>query len=168
MVPNGVGTGKPPAKALPPLTVWQSLQLPIAARSRPRLTSAGSKDCAGGGSIPSIAGRQTTAKAAIAPPISAAMAALAMIPDFDIRPKLLLLWVALLAQLAGPRPNSSPAFDAGTGPLGRKARRFAAIQAGRRISTGLFYCFISGAGAAAANSRSNTARSALGKSHTAT
>src|SRR5271168_5503565 len=110
MVPNGVGTGKPPAKALPPGTVWQSLQLPIAARSRPRLTSAGSKDCGAGGSIPSIAGRQATAKAAIVPPISAAKAAPAMFPDFDIRPKLLLLWDALLAQLAGWRPNSSSAF----------------------------------------------------------
>src|SRR5580692_262146 len=92
MVPNGVGTGKPRAKALPPGAVWQSLQLPIAARSRPRLTSGGLKDCGAGGSVPSIAGRQATAKAAIAPPISAVTAAPAMIPGFDICPKLLLLW----------------------------------------------------------------------------
>src|SRR6202046_1265274 len=110
IVPNGVGTETPPAKVLPPGAVWQALQFPIPARSRPRLTSAGSKDCGAGGSIPSIAGRQTTAKAAIAPPISAATAAPAIIPDFDIRPKLLLLWDALLAQLAGWRPNSGPAF----------------------------------------------------------
>jgi len=32
IVPNGVGTGRPPVKLLPPRTVWQSLQLPVAAR----------------------------------------------------------------------------------------------------------------------------------------
>src|ERR1700689_2054690 len=101
MAPNGVGTGNPPAKDLPPRVVWQSLQLPIAARSRPRLISAGSKDCGAGGSIASIAGRQMTAKAAIIPPISAVITTPAMIPDFDIRPKLLLLWEALLAHLSG-------------------------------------------------------------------
>src|SRR5271168_5302317 len=106
MVPNGVGTGKPPAKVLPPFTVWQSLQLPMAAKSRPRLTSAGSKDGGAGGSIASIAGRQTTAKAAIIPPISAVIAALAMIRGFDIRPKLLLLWGALLAQIQRARAPS--------------------------------------------------------------
>src|SRR5258705_13666412 len=67
IVPNGVGTGRPPAKALPPRTVWQSLQLPIAARSRPRLTIAASNDCGAGGSMVAIAGR--LAKAAIAPAI---------------------------------------------------------------------------------------------------
>src|SRR5437660_6694708 len=67
IVPNGVGTGRPPAKALPPRTVWQSLQLPIAARSRPRRTRAVSNDCGAGGPIAAIAGRQAKAKAAIAP-----------------------------------------------------------------------------------------------------
>src|SRR5439155_686394 len=66
IVPNGVGTGRPPAKFLPPRTVWQSLQLPIAARSRPFLTRAGSKDCAAGGSIAASAGRQAIAKPAAA------------------------------------------------------------------------------------------------------
>src|SRR3954454_2225835 len=66
MVPNGVGTGKPPAKALPPRTLWQSLQLPIAASTRPRLTSAASKDAGAGGSIAAIAGRHMTANAATA------------------------------------------------------------------------------------------------------
>src|ERR1700712_3220273 len=67
MVPNGVGTGKPPAKSFAPRTVWQSLQLPTAASSRPRLTSAGSNDCAAGGSIAAIGDRQLTANAATAP-----------------------------------------------------------------------------------------------------
>ena len=71
-MPNGVGTGSPPAKSLPPRTVWQSLQLPIAASSRPRLTSAASNDCGAGGSIAAIAGRQLTANAAAAPPINSA------------------------------------------------------------------------------------------------
>ena len=42
-MPNGVGTGSPPAKFLPPRTVWQSLQLPIAANSRPRLIKSGAE-----------------------------------------------------------------------------------------------------------------------------
>src|SRR5436853_6197698 len=64
MVPNGVGTGKPPAKSLAPRTVWQSAQLPVAASARPRLTSAGSNDCGDGCSIAAIAGRQITANPA--------------------------------------------------------------------------------------------------------
>src|SRR3954452_19064295 len=66
MVPNGVGTGRPPANALPPRRVWQSPQLPVAASARPRLTRAVSKDCGAGGSIAAIAGRQMTANAATA------------------------------------------------------------------------------------------------------
>ena len=69
-MPNGVGTGSPPAKFFPPRTVWQSLQLPIAASSRPCLTSAASKLCGLGGSIAAMAGRQATANAATAPPSS--------------------------------------------------------------------------------------------------
>ena len=78
-MPNGVGTGRPPAKFLPPRTVWQSLQLPIAARSRPRLTSGGIEGCGAGGSIAAIAGRQAIAKAATAPAISTMTTMLAMI-----------------------------------------------------------------------------------------
>ena len=63
IVPNGVGTGRPPAKLLPPRTVWQSLQFPIAASSRPRLTRLVSNDCGLGGSIAAIAGRHATANA---------------------------------------------------------------------------------------------------------
>src|SRR6476620_10698383 len=70
IVPNGVGTGSPPAKFLAPRTVWQLLQLPIAARSRPRLTRAASKPCGPGGSTAAIAGRHAIAKAAAAPPSS--------------------------------------------------------------------------------------------------
>src|SRR5258708_10517075 len=86
IVPNGVGTGSPPAKFLPPRTVWQSLQLPIAARSRPRLIRAASKDCGAGGSIAAIAGRHPIAKAATAPPMTSAARALPIIRDFVIRP----------------------------------------------------------------------------------
>src|ERR1700733_5962373 len=154
MVPNGVGTGKPPAKALPPGAVWQSLQLPMVARSRPRLTSAGSKDCGAGGSIAPIAGRQATAKAVIATPVIAVIATPAMIRTLVICPKLLLLWAGLLAQIAGPRPKFAP----GSG------RR----QAQHPWSGRLFYCFISGAASAAENALSNAARSALGRSPTAT
>src|ERR1700722_9501580 len=86
IVTNGVGTGRPPAKALPPRTVWQSLQLPSAARSRPRLTRAGSNDCGAGGSIADIAGRQATANAATAPLSTSAAPAPAIIPVRVIRP----------------------------------------------------------------------------------
>src|SRR3981189_1576070 len=86
IVPNGVGTGRPPAKLLPPRTVWQSLQLPIAARSRPRLTKAASKDCGVGGSTAAIAGRHAIAKAATAPAIKSAATTPPIIRDFLIRP----------------------------------------------------------------------------------
>src|SRR6266853_1204138 len=86
IVPNGVGTGSPPAKFLPPRTVWQSLQLPIAARSRPRLTRAASNDCGAGGSIAAIAGRHAIAKAATAPPMTSAARTLPIIRDFVMRP----------------------------------------------------------------------------------
>src|SRR3954471_18401445 len=81
IVPNGVGTGSPPAKFLPPRTVWQSLQLPIAARSRPRFTRAASSACGAGGSIDAIAGRQVIANAAAAPAASTIPITLAMIRD---------------------------------------------------------------------------------------
>src|ERR1700754_3633846 len=86
MVPNGVGTGRPPAKALPPRTVWQSLQLPSAARSRPLLTRAGSNDCGAGGSIADIAGRQATANAATTPLSTSAITTPAIIFVRVIRP----------------------------------------------------------------------------------
>jgi len=44
-VPKGVAMGRPPAKGRPPEAVWQVLQLPIAASSAPRATSASSPDC---------------------------------------------------------------------------------------------------------------------------
>src|SRR5665213_3439015 len=86
MVPNGVGTGRPPAKFWPPRTVWQSLQLPIAARSRPRLTRAGSKDAGADGSIAAIAGRHATAKPTAAPAIRMTATTLAMIRDDPVIP----------------------------------------------------------------------------------
>src|SRR5947209_10309948 len=79
MMPNGVGTGKPPAKSLAPRSVWQSLQLPIAASSRPRLTCAGSNDRGAGGSIAAIAGRHASATAAAAPATTIAAMTPAMI-----------------------------------------------------------------------------------------
>src|ERR1700744_219253 len=79
MVPNGVGTGRPPAKLPPPRTVWQSLQLPIAASSRPCLINAGSNDADVGGSIAAIAGRHVMAKPAAAPAIKTAPMTAAMI-----------------------------------------------------------------------------------------
>src|SRR5580700_4258848 len=78
IVPNGVGTGKPPAKLLPPRTVWQSLQLPIAASSRPRLTRFASNDCGAGGSTAANAGRHVSEIAAAAPAISNPATPLAM------------------------------------------------------------------------------------------
>ncbi len=87
IVPNGVGTGRPPAKLLPPRTVWQSLQFPIAVSSRPRLMRSASKDCRPGGSIAAIAGRQTTAKTVAAPAIRMPAMTLATIRgDLFIRP----------------------------------------------------------------------------------
>src|SRR5262249_34884013 len=82
--PNGVGTGRPPAKFLPPRTVWQLLQLPIAAGSRPRLTSAGSKACFAAGSTAASAGRHAIANRAAAPPTSSTATTPQMIPDFFI------------------------------------------------------------------------------------
>src|ERR1019366_10760122 len=107
IVPNGVGTGRPPAKSLPPRTVWQSLQLPIAARSRPRLTSTKSNDCGAGGSIAAIAGRHAIANAATAPPITSAASTLTIIRDFVIRPEVIRpdsFLELLLAQIRGQRP----------------------------------------------------------------
>src|SRR6266481_9221872 len=103
IVPNGVGTGRPPAKLLPPRTVWQSLQLPIAARERPRLTSAVSNDCGAGGSIAAIAGRHAIAKAAPAPPTNSAATMPPIIRDFLIRPDsfLPLLLVTRFSQIEG-------------------------------------------------------------------
>src|SRR5665213_44932 len=86
MMPNGVGTGSPPAKFLPPRNVWQAPQLPIAASSRPCLTSAASKDFGAGGSIGAIAGRHAIANAAAVPPTSRAATRLAIHRDFVIRP----------------------------------------------------------------------------------
>ncbi len=86
MVPNGVGTGTPPAKFLPPRTVWQSLQFPIAASSRPRLTISRLKDCGAGGSIAAIAGRQMIANAASAAPTKRITRTLPMMRNFAIRP----------------------------------------------------------------------------------
>ena len=84
MVPNGVGTGSPPAKSLAPRKVWQVLQLPIAASSRPCLTSAASKDFGAGGSIGAIAERHAIANAASAPPTRSAAMMLAVGPGFFI------------------------------------------------------------------------------------
>src|SRR6516164_6440246 len=56
IVPNGVTTPTPPAKAAPPGAVWQVAQSPMAARAAPRLTSAESKLAAAGGAIGAIAG----------------------------------------------------------------------------------------------------------------
>src|SRR6476661_681469 len=104
MVPNGVGTGSPPAKFLPPRTVWQSLQLPIAANSRPRLTSAASKLCGLNGSIAAMADRQATANAAAAPPSSSTTRAPPMIVFFFIRPSGFFRFLAQSQHLAEP-PN---------------------------------------------------------------
>ena len=86
IVPNGVGTGRPPANALPPRNVWQLLQLPMAASSRPRLTMSASKAGACGRSIADIAGRHMTANAATAPPIMNPAARPAIVRRFTIRP----------------------------------------------------------------------------------
>src|SRR5215831_4771187 len=96
IVPNGVDTRRPPARFLPPRTVWQSLQLPIAASSRPRLTISGSKDCGAGGSIAAIDGRQAMAKANATPPTNSAATMPPIIPDLVIGPGA--LPVSLLAR----------------------------------------------------------------------
>src|ERR1700716_231007 len=114
IVPNGVGTGSTPAKSLSPRAVWQSLQLPMAAKSRPRLTRAASNDCGTGGSIAAIAGRHAIAKAATAPPITSAARTLPIIRDFVIRPDSFLcgsFLVLLLAHIRGQR--ACRAFFAG-------------------------------------------------------
>src|SRR5262249_43142282 len=54
-------TPTPPAKSRPSGAVWQVRQLPIAARSPPRLTSEASKLVGAGRFTGSMAGRQTTA-----------------------------------------------------------------------------------------------------------
>src|ERR1700740_1491112 len=72
IVPKGVATGKPPVKFLAPRTVWQSLQLPSAASSRPRLTSSGSKDCGGGGERAAHPPRPTPPPPTPPPPQTAA------------------------------------------------------------------------------------------------
>src|SRR5436305_13470434 len=81
MAPNGVGTARPPAKSLAPRTVWQSLQLPVAASARPRLTKPASNDCGAGGSIAAIAGRQMIANAATAAASTMMAMTLAMIRE---------------------------------------------------------------------------------------
>src|ERR1700752_2935278 len=85
-VPNGVGTASPPAKLLPPRIVWQELQLPVAASSRPRLMSATSKDCGAKGSIAPSAGRQVTITAVTAPPASNTATIVPMSVALVIRP----------------------------------------------------------------------------------
>src|SRR5437763_12017450 len=91
-VPNGVDTGLPPASGSTPRTVWQSMQLPIAASWRPRFTSSASNDWGLGGSTVPMAGRQTSANAALrtsstttmAKPIRVEM----VIPDLHVRPRI--------------------------------------------------------------------------------
>src|SRR5437762_1127025 len=61
IVPNGVGSARPPANVRPPGAVWQALQLPMAASSAPRLMRAASKLRASVIPIGSIEGRQTSA-----------------------------------------------------------------------------------------------------------
>src|SRR6266576_6382821 len=109
MMPNGVGTASPPAKSLPPRTVWQSLQLPIAARSRPRLTRAGAKDCGEGDSIAAIAGRHSITKHATAATITTPATTLATICDLVIRPRPALFIVRAepcLTHIAGYRSHT--------------------------------------------------------------
>src|ERR1043166_1723637 len=64
IVPNGVGRPRPPANGRPPGTVWHVTQLPIAASSPPRLTSAGSQLSAAGRRTGSNTGLQASATAA--------------------------------------------------------------------------------------------------------
>ncbi len=137
MVPNGVGTGSPPAKSLPPRTVWQSLQLPIAARSRPRFTSAVSNDRGAGGSITAIAGRPVIAKAATALPI---------IRDFVIRPDSFLrgsFLVLLLAQIRGQRARRASLAGHNLGTSGRsetsRTKPFADLNVTRMPHTRRLY-----------------------------
>jgi hypothetical protein len=48
MVPNGVSSGRPPAKGLPLAAVWHTMQSPTLAMRAPRASSAWSS-LAGGG-----------------------------------------------------------------------------------------------------------------------
>src|SRR5215216_2672488 len=57
MVPNGVGSARPPANALF-RPAWQTLQLPIRASSAPRSLSSGSNEDASGGVVSAMAGSQ--------------------------------------------------------------------------------------------------------------
>src|SRR5471032_2426891 len=59
IVPNGVLSGTPPAKFLPPSTVWQPVQLPIRASPSPCFTRARSKLSEAGGEIAASAERKT-------------------------------------------------------------------------------------------------------------
>src|SRR5712675_1132415 len=111
MVPNGVGTGSPPAKFRAPRTVWQSLQLPIAARSRPRLTRAVSNDCGAGGSIAAIAGRHVIAKAATALAIKTAAITLPTIREFLIGPDTFGTIASINPWSALPARPQSPPVD---------------------------------------------------------
>ncbi len=86
IVPNGVGTGKPPAKFLPPRTVWQAIAIAERGELAAALDLGGIERCGlAAGSIAAIAGRQATAKAAAAPPTSSTATTPPMIPDFFIR-----------------------------------------------------------------------------------
>src|ERR1700755_2333083 len=125
IVPNGVGTGSPPAKFRPPRTVWQSLQFPIAASSRPRLMRVASNACGAGGSIAAIAGRQTTAKTAAAAASSTTASTLAAIlgdPVMAFRPRLYLAGIFntfLVLHHRSSRGRRSPPVDQ-TGRLAGK------------------------------------------------
>src|SRR5262245_18537606 len=67
MVPNGVGSGRPPANGFPPAVVWQTPQLPIAASSAPRCTSSRSNDDLSGGGLSASAGSTAQATTPAAP-----------------------------------------------------------------------------------------------------
>jgi hypothetical protein len=61
-VPNGVGSGSPPANERWFGALWQVLQSPSAASVAPRCTISGGNIFAAGGSIGASAGSQATAK----------------------------------------------------------------------------------------------------------
>src|SRR5665213_454395 len=65
IVPNGVGTAREPAYALPPGTVWQTAQLPIAASAAPFTTKPALTVDALTGSMGSICGFHTSKAPAI-------------------------------------------------------------------------------------------------------
>jgi hypothetical protein len=56
MVPNGVRSGRPPAKGAPVAEVWQTMQSPCATTRAPRLMLSGAKSLAGGVAIGAMAG----------------------------------------------------------------------------------------------------------------